>query len=98
VSIQGKVKQIGGIPEKIYGARQAGMHILVIPEENRNDVPGDVRGIEIVQARTVEDVLPHVFAAVPKAATTPRAARMRKAAAAARSGGGKTQRSPRRRR
>jgi ATP-dependent Lon protease len=61
VSIQGKVKQIGGIPEKIYGARQAGMRKLIIPEENRNDVPSDTHGIEIVQAATVEDVLPHVF-------------------------------------
>ncbi len=62
VSIQGKVKQVGGIPEKIYGARQAGMRKLIIPEENRNDVPSDVRGIEIAQAARVEDVLPHVFA------------------------------------
>lgn len=61
VSIQGKVKQVGGIPEKIYGARQAGMRTLVIPEENRNDVPGDLRGIEIIQARAIEDVLPHVL-------------------------------------
>src|SRR3972149_1138391 len=64
-AIQGKVKQVGGIPEKIYGARQAGMRKLVIPEENRNDVPSEVRGIEIVQAATVENVLAHVFAPVP---------------------------------
>jgi len=61
VSIQGKVKQVGGIPEKIYGARQAGMRKLIIPEENRNDVPSDIRGIEIVRAATVDDVFPHVF-------------------------------------
>jgi len=63
VSIQGKVKQVGGIPEKIYGARQAGMRKVIVPEENRNDVPGDARGIEVVVVRTVEDVLPHVFSA-----------------------------------
>lgn len=62
VSIQGRVKQVGGIPEKIYGARQAGMKKVILPEENRNDVPGGVRGIRVVLASAVEDVLPHVFA------------------------------------
>ncbi len=63
VSIQGKVRQVGGIPEKIYGARQAGMKKVIIPDENRNDVPADVKGIDVVLAAQVEDVLPHVFAA-----------------------------------
>jgi len=61
VSIQGKVKQVGGIPEKIYGARQAGMRKVVVPEENRNDVPAGLRGIEIVFVGGVEDALPHLF-------------------------------------
>src|SRR3972149_2320315 len=43
VSIQGKVKQVGGIPEKIYGARQAGMGTLVRTEANRHADPSDVR-------------------------------------------------------
>ncbi|HEU4797796.1 MAG TPA: Lon family ATP-dependent protease [bacterium] len=62
VSIQGKVKQVGGIPEKIYGARQAGMRKVIIPEENRNEVPSDVRGIDVVSAGSIDDVLSHVFA------------------------------------
>jgi len=61
VSIQGKIKQVGGIPEKIYGARQAGMRKVIIPEENKTDVPTDVRGIEIVVASAVEETLPHVM-------------------------------------
>lgn len=61
VSIQGKIKQVGGIPEKIYGAKQAGMRKVIIPEENRTDVPTDVRGIEIVTASAVEEVLPHMM-------------------------------------
>jgi len=61
ISIQGKVKQVGGIPEKIYGARQAGMRKVVLPEENRNDVPSGLRGIEVVFVGTVEDALPHLF-------------------------------------
>jgi ATP-dependent Lon protease len=61
VSIQGKIKQVGGIPEKIYGARQAAMRKIIIPEENRQDVPPDVKGIDVVFAATIEDVLGHVM-------------------------------------
>lgn len=60
VSIQGKIKQVGGIAEKIYGARQAGMRKVVIPAENRMDVPPDVKGIEVVPAATIDEVLPHI--------------------------------------
>ncbi len=61
VSIQGRIKQVGGIPEKIYGARQAGMRKVVIPLENKTDVPADLKGIEVVTASAVEEVLPHVM-------------------------------------
>lgn len=61
VSIQGKVKQVGGIPEKIYGARQAGIRMVIIPAENRNDVPADVKAVDIVTVSGVEEVLPHVM-------------------------------------
>lgn len=62
VSIQGRVKQVGGIPEKLYGARQAGMRKVLVPEENRNDIPAAVRGLEVVAVGTVEEALPHLFA------------------------------------
>lgn len=61
VSIQGRVKQVGGIPEKIYGARQAGMRRVILPEENRNDIPAVVRGLEVVTVGTVEEALEHLF-------------------------------------
>jgi len=61
VSIQGKIKQVGGIAEKIYGARQAGMRKIVVPEENHQDVPADVKGIDVVCASTIDDVLAHVI-------------------------------------
>lgn len=60
VSIQGKIKQVGGVPEKIYGARQAGMRKVIIPLENKTDVPSDVKGIEVILVSTIEEVLPHV--------------------------------------
>ena len=38
------------------------MRKVVIPEENKTDVPTDVKGIEIVNASAVDEVLPHVMA------------------------------------
>jgi ATP-dependent Lon protease len=62
VSIQGKVRQVGGIPEKLYGARQAGMRKVVIPAENASDAGDAPRGLEVIRASTVDEVLGHLFA------------------------------------
>lgn len=57
LSIQGRVKAVGGIFEKIYGAKQAGMSKVLIPQENKTDVPTDLSGIEIVFVSTIEEAL-----------------------------------------
>jgi len=62
LSIQGKVKPVGGIPEKIYGAKQAGMVKVVIPKDNINDVPSGIKGIEVVAVDDVTEVLAHLMA------------------------------------
>jgi ATP-dependent Lon protease len=62
VSIRGQVKAIGGVYEKIYGAKQAGMTRVVLPGENRADVPTTVSGIEICFADTIEDAMRLTFA------------------------------------
>lgn len=56
VSLSGQVKAIGGVYEKIYGAKQAGMKTILIPEENAKGVQ-DVRGIEIRFVSDVKDAL-----------------------------------------
>jgi ATP-dependent Lon protease len=61
ISIQGKVKPVGGIVEKIFGARQAGLAHVLIPKENASDVPNDTKGIEVTTVETIEDVLSLVF-------------------------------------
>jgi ATP-dependent Lon protease len=68
VSIQGRVRGVGGIPEKLYGARQAGMRKVVLPHENRHDVPADLQGLQVAFVQTVEEALPHVLVA-PKRKT-----------------------------
>jgi ATP-dependent Lon protease len=61
VSIQGKVRAVGGICEKIYGARQAGIKAILLPGENQKDVPADLKGIQVVAVSTVEEIIRHVF-------------------------------------
>ena len=61
VSIQGRVRAIGGVFEKLYGAKQAGMRLVIMPGENRKDLPADIRGIEVVYAATIEDALAHLL-------------------------------------
>jgi ATP-dependent Lon protease len=61
LSIQGKVREVGGIFEKIYGARQAGIRKVIMPAENAKDVPDDITGIEVVPVASVSEVFAHVF-------------------------------------
>lgn len=64
VSIQGKVKPVGGILEKIYGAKQAGMKLVLIPAENAPEVPADIKGIKIVPVVTVAEALEYLLVPV----------------------------------
>ncbi|MDO7787281.1 Lon family ATP-dependent protease [Desulforamulus aquiferis] len=61
VSIQGKVRAVGGIFEKIYGAKQAGIKKVFIPEENIKDVPTDLKGIQVIPVKTVAEILEEIF-------------------------------------
>ncbi|KAB2953863.1 ATP-dependent protease, Lon family [Heliorestis acidaminivorans] len=57
ISLRGKLKAVGGIFEKIYGARQAGIRRVIIPKENSKDIPSGLKGIEIVAVDTIEEAL-----------------------------------------
>ncbi|WP_088188684.1 Lon family ATP-dependent protease [Desulfosporosinus sp. FKA] len=61
ISIQGNVKPVGGIYEKIFGAKQASLQKVLIPLENMADVPQSLRGIEVVGVSTIEEAIKHVF-------------------------------------
>ncbi len=57
ISIQGQVKAVGGVFEKAYGARQAGMEHMVLPKENETDIPPAHLGLELHPLERIEDVL-----------------------------------------
>ncbi|MBV9646315.1 MAG: Lon family ATP-dependent protease [Candidatus Eremiobacteraeota bacterium] len=56
LSITGKVRAVGGIVEKIYAARQAGMRAVLLPKENARDVRVQ-GGIDVIQVATVQAAL-----------------------------------------
>ena len=56
VSLQGQVKAIGGVYEKVYGAKQAGMKAILLPGENAKGVK-EVRGIDVVFVSNVQEAL-----------------------------------------
>ncbi|MBA1334699.1 MAG: ATP-dependent protease LonB-like Type I [Firmicutes bacterium] len=57
ISIRGYVNPVGGIIEKIYGAKQNSMSAVVIPSDNLKDVPSDLTGIEVYAVDRAEEVL-----------------------------------------
>ncbi|MGI5902398.1 MAG: Lon family ATP-dependent protease [Desulfitobacteriia bacterium] len=57
ISIQGQVKPVGGIYEKIFGAKQAGVKTVIIPEENLKEVPSELKGIKVVAVKTIKEAL-----------------------------------------
>lgn len=57
ISLQGKVMPVGGVFEKAYGARQAGISRLIIPQENAKDIPAHHLGLEIYPVDTAQEAL-----------------------------------------
>lgn len=61
ISIQGRVRPVGGVFEKAYGAKQAGITTIVIPKENEKDIPEGHLGLEIHSVETAEEALNILF-------------------------------------
>lgn len=68
LSIQGLIRAVGGVPEKIYGAKQCGIETVFVPRENEKDIPGDTRGIKVITVQNVEEIINHIFPAASGAA------------------------------
>jgi ATP-dependent Lon protease len=57
LSIQGKVRAVGGVVEKLYAARQAGMRRVLVPKENAREIDGALSGMDVVPVSSVAQVL-----------------------------------------
>jgi len=65
ITLRGRVLPIGGLKEKILGAKRAGIQHVIYPEKNEADVK-DIgshltRGIRMHPATTLDDVLEHAL-------------------------------------
>ena len=65
MTLRGRVLPVGGIKEKILAAKRAGVHTIVISEDNRKDVedikPIYVSGLEFHYVKNINDVIDFIF-------------------------------------
>ena len=65
MTLRGRVLPVGGIKEKILAAKRAGVHTIVISEENRKDVEDIkdiyIKGLIFVYVKTISDVIDYIF-------------------------------------
>jgi len=61
LSIRGKVKPVGGLHQKIYGARQAGVKKVFIPQDNWDEISEQCTEVEIVPIQSAAQFLEAVF-------------------------------------
>ncbi|KLE17578.1 Lon family ATP-dependent protease [Clostridium sp. C8] len=61
ISLRGNIKPVGGIFEKIYGARRKGIKLAVIPKANEKEIPLDLSDIEVKAIDNIEELMKIVF-------------------------------------
>ena len=65
ITLRGRVLPIGGLKEKLLAALRGGIKTVIIPKDNEKDlseIPDNVkRGLEIITASTVDEVLEHAL-------------------------------------
>ncbi|HEX6972376.1 MAG TPA: Lon family ATP-dependent protease [Limnochordia bacterium] len=71
ISLQGLVKPVGGVHEKVYAARRAGVRRVFLPRLNATQLGAAVPGIEIVPIDTVEEAWLHLAGGALQARSGP---------------------------
>nr|WP_243122804.1 Lon family ATP-dependent protease [Haloimpatiens lingqiaonensis] len=61
ISLRGNVKPVGGIFEKIFGARRKGIKQVIVPKDNENEVPTGLTDIDVRTVENIEELLKIVF-------------------------------------
>ena len=61
ISLRGIIKPVGGIFEKIYGARRKGIKLVIVPSDNEKEVPIDLVDIKTKAISTIEELMKIVF-------------------------------------
>jgi ATP-dependent Lon protease len=67
ISLMGRVLAIGGLKEKMLGAKRAGIRSIIVPRANEKDmadIPEEIsKGMQVHFVDHLDEVLPHVFKA-----------------------------------
>ncbi|MDM0447626.1 Lon family ATP-dependent protease [Clostridium perfringens] len=61
ISLRGKIKPVGGIFEKIYGARRKGIKLVTVPKDNENEIPKGLEDIEVKAISSIEELIEIAF-------------------------------------
>lgn len=61
ISLKGKVKPVGGVPEKIYGAKRKGINMVIIPKDNEKEVSDKAKDILVKPVEDIEEVINIMF-------------------------------------
>ena len=65
MTLRGRVLPVGGIKEKILAAKRAGIHTIIISEDNRKDIEDIkeiyVKGLTFIYVKTIDDVMKNIF-------------------------------------
>ena len=61
ISLQGKIKPVGGIFEKIYGAKRMGINLVLIPKDNEKEIPVNNSGIEVTAIESINELMEIAF-------------------------------------
>ena len=61
ISLRGNVKPVGGIFEKIYGARRKGIKLVLVPKDNEKEIPTGLSDIEVKAIDNIEELMKIVF-------------------------------------
>ncbi|HHD2584521.1 TPA: Lon family ATP-dependent protease [Clostridium perfringens] len=61
ISLRGKIKPVGGIFEKIYGARRKGIKLVTVPKDNENEIPKRLEDIEVKAISSIEELMEIAF-------------------------------------
>jgi ATP-dependent Lon protease len=61
ISLHGNIKPVGGIFEKIYGAKRMGIKLVLIPKDNEKEIPLNTENIEVSALESIEDLMNIAF-------------------------------------
>jgi len=62
LSIRGAIKPVGGIHEKLFGARMAGIKTVLLPAANLKELAAQAEGLEVIGVETAKEALDYALA------------------------------------